>query len=284
MKTTNPKQNAIDLHVHSNASDGTYTPSELVSYAIEKKLSAIALTDHDTVDGIKEAIKAAEGKNIEIIPGIELSTNYHGTDLHILGLNIDYDNPTFIQQLDYFQKARELRNEKMALLLREHGFDISLSQLQTDFPDAVMTRAHFAKYLFNHGFVKDMREVFDKYIGDTGPCFVPRYKITPIQAISFITSANGIPILAHPLLYHLPPKELELLIAELKDAGLKAIEALYAAHSPSDERTLKQLAKKYHLKISGGSDFHGSNKPTLELGTGYGNLYIPYSVLEILLT
>ena len=266
----------IDLHVHSNCSDGTYTPEELVAYALEKGLKAFALTDHDTTAGIARAQRAASGTGLELIPAIELSTEYKGKDIHILGLGIDPENAYFQDQLLRFQNARNLRNEKMIEKLREHGIDITLEQMRACFPDSVWTRAHFARYLFDHGYVKEMWDAFDLYLGDHAPCFIPREKVTPFQAVQLIHEGGGYAVLAHPLLYRLGEEPLNLLVKTLTGCGLDGIEAIYSTNRFSDEADMRQLARRYGLAITGGSDFHGSNKPSIDLGCGKGNLRIPY--------
>ncbi len=281
----------IDLHVHSSRSDGTYTPAELVDYAMEKGVSALALTDHDTVDGLPEMIAYADELRRssvqnpsvsvpEMIPGIEFSTEYQGRDIHIVGLYINYDTPNFQKYLKDFVDSRTTRNIKMCALLQKEGIDITYEKLTDWFPGAVITRAHYAKYLLTHGYTKSMKEAFDRYIGDNCRCFVPREKVTPAQAVNLILEADGIPVLAHPILYRMSDSRLETLVAELKEAGLLGIEALYSTYNSSEERHIRTLAAKYHLLISGGSDFHGENKPGLDLGTGYGKLYVPDCILD----
>ncbi len=270
---------AIDLHVHSNRSDGSFTPTELVDHAIEKGLAAFALTDHDTTDGIAEAMAAAEGKDIEVIPGIEFSTEYKGRDIHIVGLYIDYESDYFKRRLTHFVNGRKVRNIEMCRRLTEHGMPVTYEELEAEFPDCVLTRAHFAKFLQSHGYTKSIKEAFERYLDDNRPCFVPRKKITPMRAIEIILKAGGFPVLAHPCLYHMGKVQLETLVASLKEIGLMGIEAIYSANTPADERQIRALAEKYDLCISGGSDFHGTSKPGLELGTGYGKLFVPEDVL-----
>lgn len=287
----------VDLHVHSNRSDGTLSPAQLVDYAIEKNLSAFALTDHDTIDGLEEAINYANSihfsnsanslsnsssaaSELEVIPGIELSTEYQGKDIHIIGLYIDYHNPSFCRQLQNFVDSRIQRNLKMCTLLQQKGIDITYEKLCKEFPNSVITRAHYGKYLFHYGYVKSIQEAFERYIGDYAPCYVPREKVTPAQAVELILQADGIPILAHPILYHLSDMRLDALVSELTEVGLLGIEAIYATYHMAEEQQIRRLAKKYHLLISGGSDFHGSNKPGLDLATGYGNLVVPAFILD----
>ena len=270
----------IDLHVHSSASDGTLTPSQVVALAEEKKLKAFALTDHDTTAGLEEALLAAEDTSVEVIPGIELSTTWLGRDVHIVGLDIDYKNYYFQETLSRFQDSREIRNEKIMDLLRKEGISITREAMEESFPDSVWTRAHFARYLLDRGFVGSINQAFDRYLGDHSKCYVPREKVTPFQAVQLIHEGGGIAVFAHPILCRLDKDRLESLTAELKQAGLDGIEAYYSTYRHSDEQTVIQIAKRQGLALSGGSDFHGSNKPQIELGTGKGNLKIPYQLLE----
>ncbi len=271
--------NPVDLHVHSFKSDGTYTPTQLVDYALEKGLSAFALTDHDTVDGIDEAISAAAGKPITVIPGIEYSTEYRNRDVHIVGLFIDHKASAFQEYLTRFQQSRTERNYKLCANLRGANIDITYDALAEMFPDAVITRAHYAKYLLAKGYVKSMKEAFDRYLGDHTPYFVHREKITPQEVIDVTLQAGGVPVLAHPTLYGLGREQLDILVSTLTAQGLKGIECIYSTYSPAEEHEIKALAEKYHLLPSGGSDFHGANKPGLDLGTGYGKLFIPESFM-----
>lgn len=272
----------IDLHTHSTRSDGTYTPTELVHYAVEKGLSAIALTDHDTIDGIDEALDAAKGLPIEVIPGIEYSTEYKNRDVHIVGLFIDYKSPAFQSYLAKFMQSRTDRNHKLCANLQGAGIDITYEALLSRFPDSVITRAHYAAYLLENGYVKSRKEAFDRYLGDHTPYFVHREKITPEEVITVTRQAGGIPVLAHPTLYKLGKEQLSILVSTLKAQGLMGIECLYSTYTPQEERHMNALAQAYDLLPSGGSDFHGDAKPGLDLGIGYGKLQIPESILDTL--
>ena len=271
----------IDLHVHSHKSDGTCSPSELVALALEKGLTAFALTDHDTADGLEEAIRAAKGRPVTVIPGIEFSTSYEDRDIHILGLAIDYRAPVFLSALAGFVASREQRNENMCQTLRDYThIDITYGKLKEAFPGSVITRAHYARYLLEHGAVSDMPEAFRRLIGEQAPCFVPREKVTPHQAVRLIRDAGGVPVLAHPPLYHMSATQLSHLTAALTREGLAGIEALYSTYTPGEEMHMKSLARQYGLLITGGSDFHGSNKPDISLGTGRGSLHVPDNLLD----
>lgn len=276
----------IDLHVHSCISDGTLTPEELVDLAVRTGLSAFALTDHDTTDGIDRAVRAAENSCMEVIPGIEFSTRWNQKDVHILGYYIDHHAPSFQNRLQEFMDARSRRNEKMCARIREYtGFPIFPEQLQSRWPDAVITRAHMAAWMVEQGYVKTRNIAFDKYLGDHAPCFIPKTEAAPSDAIRLILESHGVPVLAHPLLYALSRKQLHVLVEELKNAGLKGIEAIYVMNKGPDEAFVRALAQKYGLLITGGSDFHGANKPNIALGTGLkSNLSIPLSLLDDLKT
>lgn len=276
----------IDLHVHSNVSDGTFTPTQLVEEAIHCGLSAFALTDHDTTDGVLEAQTAAKeakkvGKAIEVISGVELSVAYKNRDIHMIGLFLDYQNSILQDALHKAKESRENRNKKMAENLEKGGFDIDIERLVNNFEEGtILTRAHFAQYLFQTKQIPSVHAAFHNILNADGPYYVPRKYIEPEDAIRLIKQAGGIPILAHPLIYHLPEEELDALIAMLKEMGLEGIEVFYSANTGFDEAILRRYANKYNLVMSGGSDFHGANKPLISLGTGKGNLRIPYSVLK----
>jgi len=280
----------IDLHVHSTRSDGTLSPTELVDYAMKKGLHAFALTDHDSVEGLREAMDHAKQLREtlpestaatvpEVIPGIELSTDYKGREVHIVGLFIHPENAEFQAYLKEFIESRTNRNLKMCEKFRELGIELTYQELLDEFPNAIITRAHYARHLTEMGVVKNNNEAFERFLGDRCPCYVPREKITPMKGVELIRKAGGFPVFAHPILCRFSDAKLEELIIQLKEAGLMGIEAIYSTYSPSEERQIRNLAEKYDLLISGGSDFHGANKPDIDLGTGRGNLYVDDSVL-----
>lgn len=269
----------IDLHTHSTYSDGTFTPEELMYHAKQAGLSAIALTDHDTISGISKARPVAQSLGLELVPGVELSTDYEHQEVHILGYYVDETNTKFLSKLKEFIDGRDKRNQKMVRLLQQEGFNISLETLYENYPGSVITRAHFAKYLVENGFVKDRKTVFSKYLGDNCRCYVPREKITPFEAIKLIQLGGGLAFFAHPVLCHMNHELLRSFTLQLKDAGLAGLEAVYSMNTPGDEKNMIKLAQECDLLISGGSDFHGGNKPHISLGTGRGNLRISYDIL-----
>ena len=269
----------IDLHVHSDKSDGTMTPSQLVRHAAACGLSAFALTDHDSTDGIEEALFAAIPYGIEVIPGIEFSTAYLGQDIHIVALEPDWKHPEFRDKLKFYRGERLRRNQKMIDKMAADGIDISYEKMVQSFSETVWTRAHFARYLADHGYVSDMWDAFRTHIGENCPYFVPREKVSPMEITAIIRHFGGIPILAHPYQYRLSPAELDELLHRLCENGLIGMEAYYSTYTAEQTHHLLGVADRFGLLPSGGSDFHGTNKPDIALGTGKNNLSIPYEVL-----
>lgn len=275
----------IDLHVHSNCSDGTCTPEELIDLALDANLVAIALTDHDTVDGVERAVHAAEDTRLKVIPGVELSCEYtvspdRKKEIHILGYNLDYRQPELIKTLTKIAIERDNRNKKMCENLHAAGFPIDYESLVERFGGNILTRAHFARFLLEKEAVPSIDYAFKKILAQDGPYFVMRKYLTPQSGIELIQSAGGIPVLAHPLLYKLSVTELRNLLTELKSYGLKGIEAIYSRNRGNDEAFVRKMADEFDLFITGGTDFHGSNKPDIELGRGEGNLFVPVMLME----
>ncbi len=276
--------NAIDLHVHSTHSDGTCTVEELVSYAKEINLLAIALTDHDCISGNDEMAALCEKENIKFIPGIEMSAQYISpteteTEVHILGYFVKRSSE-LEKYLDEFMNAREIRNRQIVANLNNYGFNFTYEEFAAYFPDSVLTRAHIARYMADHEMVPSLSVAFDKYVGNGCCCYVPRKKLPTKDAIALIHASGGLAFLAHPTLYHMSYAEIRTLLESITSEGIDGVEGVYSTYKNEEEATIKQYAKEFGLLISGGSDFHGSNKPYIHLGSGRGNLRVPYKIYE----
>lgn len=281
----------IDLHIHSTASDGTFSPTEIVNNAVKiagkGNPIVIALTDHDTTSGIEEFQTAALAHQPQLtaISGIEISTNYHGIELHILGYNIDPRNKTLIDKLKIYRKSRDGRNEKIIKKLNEHGFKISAEELQPEKSGEAIGRPHIARLLMKKNYVTSVQEAFDKYLAEGKCCYVERIMPTPQEAIQLIQNSGGFPVLAHIMLYKkLDAAHKEKLVYELKEAGLFGIEAYYNTYTPAEQEYVISLAKQWGLSLTGGTDFHGQNKPHISLFKGQGNMEIPENILKNLNT
>ena len=280
----------IDLHTHSTCSDGTYTPEEVVTAAANKGLVAVALTDHDTVSGVKRAIETGEKEHIRVIPGVEISTEYvipptaglpsKKKELHILGYNIDVNDEKLLSTLKFATDERDNRNRKMAKRLSDAGYPISYEKLKERFGNTIIARPHFARILMEEGVIPSINSAFDDLLSKDGPYFVERVYLTPKQAIEAICGAGGQAVLAHPVMYRMSVSELHKLLLELTDYGLTGLEAMYSRNRGTDEPFMRKLASEYDLFITGGSDFHGDNKPDIEIGWGEGNLRVPAMLLD----
>nr|WP_317359220.1 PHP domain-containing protein [uncultured Tyzzerella sp.] len=274
----------IDLHTHSTYSDGTYSPQELITLAYEKGLKAIAITDHDTIDGINYAKDRAKELNIELINGIEFSADYKGIEIHILGYFLDITNKNLLALLKELEKTREKRNLELIEKLNNIGVNISLDYVKSLSSYGLITKAHFATALLKKGYVKNRNEAFSLYLGKGKPAYVQRVLISYKEAINFILDAKGIPVLAHPIIYKMSEKDLDIAIKDLKNNGLCGIECYYPSNTLNQTNFLICLAKKYNLKITGGSDFHGENRPNVSLGNIFLEKQIDYKILEDLKT
>lgn len=268
--------NCLDLHTHSTASDGTDSPTELIQKAAKIGLSAIALTDHDTVSGIPQAYEAVkalkdQSENIRFIPGCEFSVSYYGKDIHVLGLFLDNQNRTLLDLLERAGKSRDNRNREMVARFQAKGYSLCYEDLISLSKDTEITRAHFARVLIEKHFAKDFADAFSRFLGDTCPFYVKREFSPANEVLDAIHSAGGIAVLAHPLQYRYPSEKLRSMIEFFCSYGLDAMETKYSAYDREEEMYLRSLALRYGLKRSGGSDYHGSIKPGLSLGTGYGN-------------
>jgi len=272
--------NFVDLHTHSTASDGTLAPEEVVSRASMLGLKAIALTDHDTVGGIARAKQAARDSFVELVPGMELSCIYQGTEIHILGFFADEADEELLRGLDVFRQIRIRRNANMLKRFQEDGFDITMEDLVHGSPGTVITRAHFARVLTEKGYVPSPAKAFGKYLQYGGPYCTRKETVTPRQVMDLMARCHIWPCLAHPMQYHLGYGEVEKLALQLKELGLRGLEVYHPSHHQPQSAKLQAMAKKLGLLPSGGSDFHGGNKPDIELGKGRGGLRVSYALLE----
>jgi len=243
----------------------------------------VAITDHDTTDGISDALEAGKKHGIKVVPGIEIATHYTDkkeTEIHIVGLFIDHKNEKLNSLLKGIIENRESRNQLMVKKLNDLGFDISYNELKNIAGGNVISRAHYARLLVEKGYVKDMYDAFSKYIGDGKTAFVKRELLKPEYAIKAITDAGGVAILAHPTLYDMNYRQIRMMAEEFMLYGLKGIEVMYSTYNYEQEREITRIANDMGLLYSGGSDFHGTNKKGIHLGVGKGNLRIPYEFLE----
>ncbi len=270
----------IDMHTHSTASDGSMSPIELVREAKKQGLSAIALTDHDTVEGVAEALEEGDRLGVEVVPGIEISVNYK-PEMHILGYFPDRNKYTAIKkELNIVIEGRNSRNQKIINKLNELNVDITIEDVQAAAVGDIVGRPHIAKVLVAKGYARDIDDAFEKYLSKNGKAYFKRFELTPEVGIQAIRKAGGIPVLAHPIFLQKTYHELDEILLELKSYGLMGIEAIYSENSEQDTGNFLRLAIKHDLLVTGGSDFHGSLKSGLQMGSGRGTLRIEYELLE----
>jgi len=260
-----------DLHLHTIFSDGTYSPFELIQESKKAGLSAIAVVDHDSVGGVGPAIEIAKSAGIEVLPGIELSAEYNGLEIHILGYLIDYQAKELIDRLDSLRKERVERIYKIVDKLKAQGLNLTPESVFDIAGQGTVGRLHVARALVREGLVGSVFEAFQKYIGDKCPAYVLGFKFSPKDAIKLIKDTGGIPVLAHPYIL-----DDDSFIPDFVDFGLMGLEVYYPEHSQSMVNFYLKLAKKYNLLTTGGTDFHGAAKPNVKLGM----LKIPYGLVE----
>jgi predicted metal-dependent phosphoesterase TrpH len=267
----------IDMHIHTSCSDGVFTPTEAVEYALKMKLSAISITDHDSIDGIDEAVNFALPKNIEIIPGIELSSEIESesgkSEMHILGYYVDYKSERLKSLLSIFKKARHERAVKIFERLKENGIELKNSGFIKNISSKSIGRMHFAKALIEERFVGSVQEAFQRYLSKDKLAYVPKYSISAKDAIKLILDSGGVPVMAHP--YYIHYTDIDL-FKSLVDSGLKGIEAWHIKHSENVVRKFLDIAQEFNLIVTGGSDCHGPYKKENPV---MGKVKVPYSVL-----
>ena len=280
---------SVDLHIHTTASDGTFTPTEIIERARGLKLGAIAITDHDTLDGSRQAIEAGIPAGMGFLTGVEISAErprfFPGEgSCHILGYRIDLENRALNETLQKLQSARRDRNPQILKRLQALGFDLTMQDIQqVAGPKGQIGRPHFAQVMLDKGFVATYNAAFDDYLATGQPAYVDKYRVGCSRAIELIREAGGIPVLAHPVLLGTPKGRLEDdAVRELRKMGLMGIEAYYTEHTPAQQDHYLDLAAQYGLLVTGGSDFHGEFKPRTKLGRGRGDLCVPIALYEAL--
>jgi len=271
----------IDLHLHTTASDGVMTPSEIVNYAKNKGLVAIAITDHDTIEGLEEGLLEGERIGLEVIPGIEISAEHSPGSMHLLGFFIDIHHPILKERLEYLQRARAERNPRMAEKLNKLGINITFDEVLKASGGGQVGRPHFAQVLLEKGYVRSFQEAFDRFLKKGASAYVEKMRFSAEESIHFINEANGVAVLAHPNTLQLNGySELENLIVRLVEKGLRGIEAYYPEHSALQVAQYKTLAERHGLLVTGGTDYHGIEKNGLDIGVGRGEMNLPYSIVE----
>lgn len=270
-----------DLHTHSVYSDGTATPEELVSQAENLGLCALALTDHNTAAGLPEFMKRGKTSSVEVIAGAEFSTEHQGREVHIVGLFLPEDAcPKVDAWARALWESKDASNRKLEAALRASGYDVDYAELRNRTPNGQVNRALFASELEKKGCMT-MEEAFATVLSSGNGLYVPPVRPDTYKTIEDIRNMGGVPVLAHPFL-SLPEEEMDAFIARAREAGLGAVEVYYSTNTPAQTRKTMALAERYGLAVSGGSDYHGSRKPDISLGTGKGDLRVPCSVLETL--
>lgn len=268
----------IDLHVHTTASDGTFTPTEAVKLAAENGLRAIAVTDHDTILGCEEAISAGKELGVEVIPGLEISTKFQGA-VHILGYCMDTASPVLTTVMEWEVKDRDERNIRVCELMAADGLPVTYDMMRERF-GVVVGRPHFAQVLVELGLAESVQDAFSRLVGRGMKYYLARNFLSIEKSIETISASGGIPVLAHPFQYKLSDEDLRKLIEHSMESGLRGMECRYTGYDADMVNYLEKLADEYGLIKTGGSDFHGANKPKIGLGTGHGELNVPYEWLE----
>ena len=270
-----------DLHTHSTISDGTFSPSQIVAEGLRRKLRAVALTDHNTIAGLTAFLKAAEGTGLEGIPGVEISTGYRNQEVHIVGLFLRQETYGELEDfLSVINQRKEKSNRELVAALREAGYALSYEEIRERHQGNV-NRAVITAELIEKGYITDRKEAFDGILSAKNGLYHPPERISAFEAIRFLSSIHAVPVLAHPYL-SLTEEALHTFLPEAKRNGLAAMETRYSTFTPQLTEAARSLASEFGLLESGGSDFHGGNKPEIQLGSGKGDLAVPYSFVQSL--
>lgn len=270
----------VDLHTHTTASDGTKTPGELIALAAESGLAALAVTDHDTIAGLDAAVAAGKAHGVEVVRGCELAVHSPYGEIHLLGLWLP-ENPHGLEAaLERTRAERRERGWEMVEKFHRAGYDVSREDLPEPAAGESTGRPHLARLLVRKGICASVREAFVRFLADGGPMYVPRPLPAPEEGLALLRGAGAVTVFAHPMLLRAPADKLEGIVARLAALGLDALEAHHSDHDARAVRRAESLAERYKLAISGGSDYHGSVRPDVALGTGRGNVHISYAMLE----
>lgn len=270
----------IDLHLHTTHSDGSFPPADVLAFAQTAGVTALAITDHDIVAGIPEAMELGSRLGIEIIPGVEISSRYGDGELHILGYCFDWQQPVLNERLKTLRESRHERNPRIIQRLNDLGLPMTYEEVRELAGTESVGRPHIARVLMNKKLVRSAKEAFDRYLAEGRPAFVPRQLPDPMEAVTWICEAGGVAVLAHPTWVKESSEGLARLVAQLKGAGLGGIEVHYSTHNARQTDEYLSLAKRLNLLVTGGSDFHGVTKPDIGVGTGRGDLKVSDKLLE----
>jgi hypothetical protein len=280
---------SVDLHIHSTASDGTLTPAQLLAMAVQLNLGAIAITDHDSIAGSREALLEGIPAALGFLTGVEISAepppSYPGSgSIHVLGYAIRLDDPELNRALEKLQEARKSRNPEIVDRLKRLGIEISLEEVEREAGEGQAGRPHIATLLVKKGVATSIDDAFDRFLSSGRPGYADKFRIECSQAITLINAAGGIPVLAHPCLLELETEDqLEELLQEMIAMGLKGLEVFFTDHTADQTRRFAALARRHELIMTGGTDFHGETLPNVRMGTGKGNLHVPYALYERLI-
>lgn len=282
-------RSGIDLHIHTTASDGTLSPADVLREARREGLAAIAITDHDTLAGVRDALSVGIPAGMKFLSGVEISAapppalSMRGS-FHLLGYGIRTNHGPLDRCLTDLRDSRKNRNPRIVARLRELGFDIRLEAVSEFAGGAEIGRPHIAGFMKSRGWVESIDEAFDRYIGNNGPAYADKHRVPCAEAVALLREAGGVAVVAHPGLLPVGPgPEFEATIAELRDMGVRGIEVFYPGHSPESTAYFADIARRYDMVATGGTDFHGDIKPELRMGRGFGDFRVPFEIYDALL-
>jgi len=270
----------IDLHTHTTCSDGAVTPTQLVELAAAAQLAAVAITDHDTVAGLRSAAETGERLGVEVVSGVEISATWDSGTLHMLGYLFDPECPKLASALDEQRAARDRRNPLILEKLKALGFELTADEVALRAGGEVVGRPHIAQAMVARGYCCNVKEAFDRFLSDRGPAFVEKECVSPARAIQMIHDAGGLAVIAHPKWLHCSDEDaLDAAIYGLRELGVDGIECMHSDHDQADERRFEKMARRYGMLITGGTDWHGHKRGDVQLGRGRGRMRIPYELL-----